>query len=828
APGTPPLALALEAPASIPVGVAQALRLDIHRPAGSPPLPERLRLAYEADDGGRVEGPAEILLAPLDRCEGRAETPCARATLTYAPASAGARTLRVRAEGLVSSRDAAFPLAVARDPLRLDGVGVGPPPEGSPGGSRAVHWRAATTFLSEAPANLTLRASWSAPGFPPVAWEEAAGDLRATRAGVDVVLPFAPRWAAGNYTLTLVARGPDAEGASPPLVFEHAPAPAPARAAAPVEAEVEDRPGTIALTSDSVNADGKLKAPGEAVVTRATVSDPNGLADLVAVVVRVDRLGGGRTTIHEDRIPLDPARTKASVEHRFALAPLREGTYALNLSAERGRASTAERTFVITNAKPTLAASALDPPRAFPAAAVPLAGNLTLADRNFGSGPLDPEPASAFRLLSVKLYRASTLVTDPAWQLSLGDAPAHAGRAVLDLANATRAGPWPASEADGAGRLTVPFSLVVPANAAAGDHHLSVYHASTPTETPALLGTVGFVVEPLPAVKTLVVEPSTFLPGASVRVAGTVEAGARLDGVRLVWTGPEGDLVPPRVISVEGGAFAADLEAPSPLRAGLATTLRAEPLPGGAARATSVKVANAPPTLALAARADGVAWGEGPVRVLPGVARVIEVALAARDPNEAEARVAFTATLLDWNGAAVAGAARLEGASNATAFARVALAGDLAAGRYVLRATARDALGATGSADVAIEVGAWVSAGFPTGRVALAPAPGGLEGRAPLALAGNVRVGAVHVLLAPLASEDRVLAPGGVVATLRGADGRALASATVAANATSVRLAGLDLAPGDVATLGLAWPLPEGTPAGRYDGYVALAVEARS
>lgn len=225
-----------------------------------------------------------------------------------------------------------------------------------------------------------------------------------------------------------------------------------------------------------------------------------------------------------------------------------------------------------------------------------------------------------------------------------------------------------------------------------------------------------------------------------------------------------------------------------------------------------VKFANAPPALALALAVDGIAWGRGPVRVLPGASGLLGAALAAVDPNGDP--LTMSTSLVDWDGHVVA---TESGESPTFELAT------LRAGRYTIAATARDPADAAARATAVVEVGAWLEGGLASDVVALALANGSLEGEARLVVTGNVPVGAIVVRLEPLAG-PATLSPSGVRITLRLGG---LESATVTDAAGEARFAVL-VDPGADVRMRVAWPLPPDTPTGAYVGGVSVALEAAS
>lgn len=348
--------------------------------------------------------------------------------------------------------------------------------------------------------------------------------VRALPAGATrVEAPFLPAEGPGTYSVSLVADGTR----GPPLVF----APEGGGASARFAFSIEDEPTTLALTNESVNADGKAKAPGEAVVTRAVLRDGNGVGDVDGLRWRLDSPDG---THAEDALPLEapPEATSAPVEHRLARSPLAAGLHRVTLLAVKDGASVAAatRTFSVRDVPPVLAPATL--PVATAGRAGALETQVHLADRNGAPNPLE-----------ARVYRGSVRAEAQGFAATLGE-------------------PARLPDDEGHGRALVPLRVDVPANATAGAYRVSLYAGGV------LVGAVPFEVRAPPAPIDLRVVarhanprlPATWTveaPGWDVSQArvtfqatrwdGAPAPGivARLEGDALRVTGPV-DLVPGR------------------------------------------------------------------------------------------------------------------------------------------------------------------------------------------------------------------------------------------------------------------------------------------
>lgn len=299
--------------------------------------------------------------------------------------------------------------------------------------------------------------------------EDAEGNATGARdlgtkdlpAGTSTVeIPFLPAEGAGRYTVALLLDGAIA-GA---VTFDVETA----AAAQEIAFDVPDAPTWVNLTNDDVNADGKTKSPGEALVTRAIVTDDNGLAELDGLRFAVERAG---VTVDSGALVISaPANaTAAPVELRYDRAPLAAGAYTLRLSAHKGGALRAEasRTFTIREVAPSFVSGAIG--NVTPDEDRTIATAVVLADRNGAVGP---------GALDARVYRGSARAEGSGFAATLG-------------------APTRLADANGAARWSYPLDLRVPARATAGSMRVSLYHNDT------LLASLPFDVLALPQLRSV-------------------------------------------------------------------------------------------------------------------------------------------------------------------------------------------------------------------------------------------------------------------------------------------------------------------------------------
>lgn len=233
---------------------------------------------------------------------------------------------------------------------------------------------------------------------------------------------------------------------------------------------VPDEPTFLNLTGDTVNADGKLKSPGDEVVTRATLSDGNGVGDVDGVAFRVER--GAWSDAGTVAFTAPATNTSAALEHRYARSPLAAGTYRLTLLAMRNgtAVASASRTFVIRDVATSMANAT--PLSFIPDVNVSQRVDIILSDRN--EPPAPPE---------LRVHKGSSRVEAQGFRATLGTA-----RALPD--------------ADGAARVAFPMLIEVPSGAAPGAYRVSAYANGS------LLGAVALDVLPLPSITSVGVQPA--------------------------------------------------------------------------------------------------------------------------------------------------------------------------------------------------------------------------------------------------------------------------------------------------------------------------------
>lgn len=308
----------------------------------------------------------------------------------------------------------------------------------------------------------------------------ATRDLPAATAS-RVEAPFLPAEGAGDYAVALEADG----HAGAPLAFR---VNATGSATARLAWTIAEAPTYLNLTSDTVNADGKLKSPGDALVTRLTLSDANGMGDLDGLVYVVTRESDVVDTGDVAR-PWAANETRVDVEHRYARVPLAAANYSLLIRAVKDGApvANATRTFVIREVAPTL--HDLRVADVLPDDVVEQATTLVLSDKNGVS------PTAA---VEARVYRASTRVDGASVTVRLGA---------------------PTMDAELA---SYPLSLTFPARLTAGAYRVSVYADG------ALLGSSPFNVTALPGLAAVRATPGARL-SLALNLTGEGIVSVRLD-----------------------------------------------------------------------------------------------------------------------------------------------------------------------------------------------------------------------------------------------------------------------------------------------------------
>lgn len=268
---------------------------------------------------------------------------------------------------------------------------------------------------------------------------------------------FLPSEGPGEYAVCLVADGL----ASAPLVFRVQEG---GGDAARVRFVVPDEPTWLNLTADAVNAERKNKTPGEPMVTRATLKDGNGLAELDGVWHALERDGA---VVERARLVLNASAnaTSAAIESKLARSPLPAGLYTLRLVALKGDAvvASAARTFLVRDVAPVLLGGTL--PDVTPDENATHRGHVVLGDRN----------APSQGCHELRLYRGSARAE------GLGLAVGATGPAA------------PLADADGLARSLHAFDVFVPKSAPAGSYRLACVVDGE------ALGSLVIEVRPLPA-----------------------------------------------------------------------------------------------------------------------------------------------------------------------------------------------------------------------------------------------------------------------------------------------------------------------------------------
>ena len=492
------------------------------------------------------------------------------------------------------------------------------------------------------------------------ALDGAGAETTGTRDAGNVQLPagasrwqtsFLPAEGSGTYEVRLQL---DADAASLPLTFHVDDA---SGASTRVEFTVEDAATRLALTSDSVNAANKSKLPGDALLTRATLEDGNGLTDVERVRFLVTNTTGALVDSGAVAwVALND--THATLEQSFARAPMPAGMHVLTLRAERGANVLAEasRTFVIRD----VAATLQDAPSLTAVAGenATLSARVVVADKNGVSVPLDVE---------TRVYRGSARAEGDGF--------------------AARFLQWRAlADADGHGRAEGDLAVTIPASASIGAHRVSFYINGT------LLGSVPLDVVAAPTLGAVSI--STDAQGAVFNVSGT---GAGHVTARLHDANG--------LSSVASGAFSdgARLALPLPSSDGANFTWRVELR----ARSDGGVLAEANGTWTRAAPDVQVSHPRSAAR-LPATWQL-------RAPGYAMEDATIALSVVRWDGAPAS-----DVNARATSGGRVIVEGpaDLEAGRYEVRARLSWPNGTT--ADVAwhFEAGPWLRFGLGAPQIA--------------------------------------------------------------------------------------------------------------
>ncbi|MEA3201883.1 MAG: hypothetical protein QOE90_3311 [Thermoplasmata archaeon] len=457
---------------------------------------------------------------------------------------------------------------------------------------------------------------------------------------------FLPAEGPGDYAVSLVLDG----AASAPLSFHVEGSDG---GSATLAFDVPDEPTYLNLTGDSVNADGKLKAPGDDVITRGTLHDGNGLADLDPAL-RFTVEGPGYHAEGALPLPATPNATDVSLEHRWHDSPLPNATFRLTLSATRHGIALANltRTFVVKDVAPALAPIALA--NVTPDADLTIPVDVLLADRNGAPGA---------GTLEAKLFRGSAAATGLT-------ATFANGASLVDLAQGAPRG----VTSEGAGLTAYPLTLRVPAGAAPGPVRLSLVLNGA---------TLGSATLNLSALPTLAALNATQQGGALA-----FDANGTGDGILRLRLGNAAQDVP-----FVGGAAHASLAPPSD----------AASLPWNA-------------TLLARADGPALAWREGvwtratpnltlaPAHGLPRLPATWSLAAPGWDLAGASGNV----TVLRWDGALEPNlTARVEGGN-------VTVEGPptLAPGRYTLALRVTFANGTVGTVNTTFDAGPWVRVGL--------------------------------------------------------------------------------------------------------------------
>lgn len=818
-----PLELAAALPAEVVVGVPVQAALEVRSSGvlgkGTQPQVERRVDVNATLDSGEpaTVTPSVVVLA--------AGAGSANATVAFTPGRLGPLQLHLQGawQTLPGKANLTLATTVRKDDLAVEGLAADAPDASL---KLPLHATLRSGHHAAEPLAWRLEAEhWPVNGTEPLRWVAAQGTGTASPAGVPLELAFLARYGSGSYDLRLHAGGArlaDAEAAIKVAV------PDVRRDAGEVNfsLEVEEHPTTLHLASDTVNADGKAKTPGNAVITRVVVGDLNGLADVASLTftyVREEPQGPVpiATRVVEG---LGPGLT-AAVEDRFDLAPLKDAAYRCIVTAQGTGTARVERTFVILDVQPD-AALRLANTSFLPARPGVLHGTLVVRDGNFGTGPLDGGDVRELENLTLLLYKGSTRVSEAGWSVAAAGAAGPAPLA-LDLApEGSRSTRHAYRVADGKGQLELPVEVRIPEGAAAGSYRLSVADDAT-------LASAPFNVTALPRITRLTPGPAA-LPGAAlalqVQVAPARDVAAL--AVRLPWGATVRAERPPG--NDDAWDWNATIEVPLPWddeAAGNLTALadlgdgRVVLSPAGApvnARSLALPVANAPPTLDASLRIGGVAVGRS-AWVHPHSADELQLEARATDANARTPDLRDELGLLrvevqDWRAQKVAVEGDGERAPDA-APAPLRPRG-LAAGRYTIVVTAKDDDGAAATQALQLNVGTNFRLDIlGNGSVAFAPSPdGNLTANLSVRASGNAPAASLAILAEGLppgaATAARLVLANGTILDAPLRDGFARFEAPEL------------LSPGHTAELRLRVDARQGIAAGTYAGRIVIAGEA--
>lgn len=648
-------------------------------------------------------------------------------------------------------------------------------------GAPAADWRIVLPVRHASPVPEDAPTMWSArwsDGNGTLAWEEAGPTLPFRPENREARPEFSLRYGPGRYGIALRAHGRWVAGESAPLALDVARATDPS-SDVPIVAIVPDAPLTIALMADTVNADGKLKRPGEELVTRVRLADGNGLSALARVTFEVLR-EGAVVNVTDSALPADRwARTTLDLENRFASSPMSAGPYTMRIRAwnDSGPAAVATRTFAIRPVRADTATVTLEASSVLTDRAWTLAGSAALGSKGW------ERPVDVDGILQVRVYRGTTQV---AWEARAGNVTGPTPL-LAPLAGSDHA------RSGAHGTATLPIAVTVPAGAA-GSYRVNVLWSANATDTATSLASWMLVAEAAPTIGRLesAGEPRS---GSQLPIAFAVTEGANFENVTFSLLTES--------VNVADRTGIVNLTVPAGLAAGSPLRLLAEVRAAGrvvSTRALDLEVANSPPGAILRAALDGVPMER--LRILPGAGREIRVGIATFDAN-GDAPIVESLALLDWNGRAVAETSPI--AREGGAEGVLDLPATLPPGAYRLVARVRDAEGAKGEASLPALVGGWAAVrGYPTSLVVT----GGM-------LVGTLRVENVGTVpLTALAADVDGAGPLSRAATLR------LGAASSAEGAPLAL--GTPLAPGEGLTLSVEVPLDPRDGPGRYAGTVRI------
>lgn len=644
-------------PDPLPAGaeIEHPVTVQLEGPAGAMPgLAGPVNVTLEAPDEARCSAPDEVFLDPVT---GRTEVP-----VTCRPRTTGAHPIELAARSAPHAPGSWNGTLLALPDALVGDLAVG----GTEDYEVPIDLDLAPEHLDDAEANVTVTGQRLDTGLGFLAEQRHVLVDEAWSLDATVPALHGP----GRYAFQARATGPNVE---PFQARDTVEVPAPAEQGA-VELNVTVDPGepSVALASESVNADGVNKRPGDTLYTRLVAEH----ADEVNVTV-LRPTGEEDVRLSEATLPVD---ADGRAEHTFRHPILPAGLLRVQATAgESSVARTAQIQDLEADAHVELPTSVLGDGR-------PARGTIELEDPNHGSTPEDPAPVWGLPDLTWTVYRGS--IVAQGFEVSIGpfEGPAE-GRAQTSTI------PWPdgtswARVGDGWARTNL--TVTPPQGVDSGSYRFSAYAPDGDR--------IGGDTVEVQAPPSLALEAPEPVPGSTWPVNASVQdavPGTEVEVTVLV----EGRAVANRTVPADGTAR---VELPVPLSPGATVTAQAvgdwpgRPTPAGPDAVLEGAIEGHPPVVRAHPVLDGAPTA-APVAVHPDHAHELVVRTEAWDPNGHP--VSTTAKVLAPDG-------------NATGWAREVEAGPIVevpskatAGRYEVHVTAESQDG-TSTTSFPLDVGA--------------------------------------------------------------------------------------------------------------------------